>query len=100
MYSAKDYGSEVSQVLEFARRYGVDARTIVDYGCGTGNHARRFAEKGIRGYGIDCNRNMLAVAREKKKGLPNDEILHDRELSAVPQISVEIFFLVFEVVSH
>ena len=100
MYSAKDYGSEVSQVLEFARRYGVEARTIVDYGCGTGNHARRFAEKGIRVYGIDCNRNMLAVAREKTKGLPNVEFLHDSELSAVPQGSVDIFCLLFDVVSY
>ena len=42
IYAAKDYGFEVGQVLEFARRYGVEARTIVDYGCGTGSHARRW----------------------------------------------------------
>jgi hypothetical protein len=49
IYSAKDYAFEVSQVLEFARRYGVEeVSTIVDYGCGTGSHARRFAEGASR----------------------------------------------------
>jgi len=100
MYSEKDYAFEVSQVLEFARRYGVAARTIVDYGCGTGSHARRFAERGIKVYGIDCSRHMLAVAREKTKRLPNVEFLHDSELSAVPEGSVDIFCLLFDVVSY
>lgn len=77
IYSAKDYAFEVSQVLEFARRYGVEVRTLVDYGCGTGSHALRFGEIGIKVYGIDCNRHMLAVAREKTKGLQNIEFLHD-----------------------
>lgn len=48
---------------------GVEVRTLVDYGCGTGSHARRFGEIGIKLYGIDCNRHMLAVAREMTKGL-------------------------------
>src|SRR5438093_5349977 len=89
LYSAKDYGFEVLQVLEFARRYGVEARTIVDYGCGTGNHARRFAERGIKVYGIDCNWDMLTLAREKTKGLQNVEFLHDSELADIPEGSVD-----------
>jgi SAM-dependent methyltransferase len=79
IYAAKDYAFELGQVLEFARQYGVEVRTIVDYGCGTGSHARRFAEKGIKVYGIDRSQHMLAAAREKTKGLQNVEFLHDSE---------------------
>jgi SAM-dependent methyltransferase len=100
IYSAKDYGFEVGQVLEFARRYGLEVRTIVDYGCGTGNHARRFAERGVKVYGIDCNQHMLAVAREKAKGLPNVEFLHDSELAVIPDASIDLFCLLFDVVSY
>jgi SAM-dependent methyltransferase len=100
IYSAKDYAFEVGQVLEFARRYGVEAGTIVDYGCGTGNHARRFAERGVKVYGIDCNQNMLAVAREKTKGLKNVEFLHDSERAVIPELSIDLFCLLFDVVSY
>jgi SAM-dependent methyltransferase len=100
IYSAKDYAFEVGQVLEFARRYGVDAKTIVDYGCGTGSHARRFAEKGIKVYGIDRSQDMLAAAREKTRGQQNVEFLHDSELAVIPEGSVDIFCLLFDVVSY
>jgi SAM-dependent methyltransferase len=100
IYSAKDYAFEVGQVLEFARRYGVEVSTIVDYGCGTGSHARRFAERGIKVYGIDCSQPMLAAAREKTKGLQGVEFLHDSELAVIPEVSVDIFCLLFDVVSY
>jgi SAM-dependent methyltransferase len=100
IYAAKDYAFEVGQVLEFARQYGVEVRTIVDYGCGTGSHARRFAEKGIKVYGIDRSQHMLAAAREKTKGLQNVEFLHDSELAAVSDGSVDVFCLLFDVVSY
>jgi SAM-dependent methyltransferase len=100
IYAAKDYGFEVGQVLEFARRYGVEVRTIVDYGCGTGSHARRFAERGIKVYGIDRSEHMLAAAREKTKGQQNVEFLHDSQLAVIPEGSVDIFCLLFDVVSY
>src|SRR5688572_6092675 len=100
IYSAKEYAFEVEQVLQFARRYGVDVGAIVDYGCGTGSHARRFAERGIKVYGIDCNQHMLAVAREKAAGQQNVEFLHDSELAVIPETSVDIFCLLFDVVSY
>jgi len=100
IYSAKDYAFEVGQVLEFARRYGVEAETIVDYGCGTGSHARRFAERGVKVYGVDCNQHMLAAAREKTTGLQNIEFLHDSERAVIPEASIDLFCLLFDVVSY
>jgi SAM-dependent methyltransferase len=43
---------------------------------------------------------MLAVAREKTKALQNVEFLHDSELAAIPEGSVDIFCLLFDVVSY
>jgi SAM-dependent methyltransferase len=100
IYSAKDYAFEVERVLEFARLYGIEARTIVDYGCGTGNHARRLAERGLKVYGIDCNEHMLAAARDKTRGLENVELLHDSQLAVLPEASVDVFCLLFDVLSY
>ena len=100
IYSAKDYSFEVEKVLEFARRYGVGTGSLIDYGCGTGNHARRFAENVVKVYGIDCNQHMLAVAREKTKELKNIEFLHDSERTVVPEASIDLFCLLFDVLSY
>jgi SAM-dependent methyltransferase len=100
IYSAKDYAFEVGQVLEFGRRSGVEVKTIIDYGCGTGSHARRFAEKGIKVYGIDRSQDMLAAAREKTRDMQNVEVLHDSELAVIPELSIDIFCLLFDVVSY
>lgn len=40
-------------------------RSLIDLGCGTGEHCRFLAEKGFRGVGVDCSESMLAKAREE-----------------------------------
>jgi len=39
-------------------------RTLLDLGCGTGEHARHFAERGYRVLGIDRSATQLAAAAE------------------------------------
>lgn len=46
---------------EFAR---VGARTVLDVGCGTGQHAIRFAQAGLSVTAVDPSEDMLARARE------------------------------------
>ncbi len=41
--------------------------SVLDIGCGTGRHAVRLAEKGIRVTGIDLSPEMLAIARESAR---------------------------------
>jgi SAM-dependent methyltransferase len=43
---------------------------------------------------------MLAAARQKTEGLQNVEFLHDSELAIIPEVSVDIFCLLFDVVSY
>jgi SAM-dependent methyltransferase len=44
------------------------SRRLLDLGCGTGEHARYFAEKGFEVVGVDVSDTMLARAREE--GVP------------------------------
>src|SRR6059036_720011 len=45
--------------------------SLLDLGCGTGNHALILAKRGCRVTGIDSSAGMLRVARAKARGQPN-----------------------------
>ena len=45
--------------------------TVLDLGCGTGNHALILAERGFRVTGIDSSAGMLRVARAKARSPRN-----------------------------
>ncbi len=65
IYAKKDYGSEALFVKKLLERSG--AKTVLDVGCGTGNHLARLEKYGFECTGIDLNRDMLDVARTKLK---------------------------------
>jgi len=68
LYGDKDYSAEcdmLEKVFEtFSRR---DVTTVLDLGCGTGNHALRLAERGYSVTGVDSSGAMLAGAEAKAK---------------------------------
>ncbi len=65
MYAEKDYARECDVVQRMFERYGDDVRTVLDLGCGTGNHALPLAERGYAVTGVDRSSEMLAIARTK-----------------------------------
>lgn len=71
LYADKDYASEC-EMLE--RAFSSFARSpvesILDLGCGTGNHALALAAKGYALVGVDRSEHMLRRARAKTDGLP------------------------------
>jgi len=51
-------------------RLNVDyGSTLLDAGCGTGYFSRRFADRGLRVYGVDSDANMLAYAKSHSIGI-------------------------------
>lgn len=66
LYADKEYDAEVDLLEEIFRRF-LQARTatILDLGCGTGNHALRLARRGYSVTGVDRSAAMLDVARVK-----------------------------------
>jgi SAM-dependent methyltransferase len=66
LYTDKDYEAESDLLEEVFRRYGQGpVKTILDLGCGTGNHAIPLARRGYQVTGVDRSAEMLAHAREK-----------------------------------
>jgi len=66
LYREKDYRRESEIVLELLREHGQgEIRSILDLGCGTANHAVRFAEMGCEVVGVERSAAMLDIARGK-----------------------------------
>lgn len=66
LYQSKNYHQEVQFLHQLLRDAKV--KTILDIGCGTGNHMKKLETLGYRCTGIDLNEEMLAIARKKVKG--------------------------------
>lgn len=76
LYQDKDYSIECDLIEELFRKYSAgDVRTVLDLGCGTGNHAVPLAERGYQVTGIDRSPGMLDRARKKGSSQENSENL-------------------------
>lgn len=61
----KDYAAEATVIATLVRAAHPSARTILDVGCGTGEHALHLRRNGFEVDGLDLDHGLLAVAREK-----------------------------------
>jgi SAM-dependent methyltransferase len=69
IYAEKNYKRECDEIIAAFERFGDGAvRTVLDLGCGTGNHALLLASRGYDVTGVDLSAEMLAIAREKADG--------------------------------
>ena len=55
----------------FSRFLRREPSSVLDLGCGTGNHAQVLAQRGYNVTGIDASAGMVRVARGKVHGQPN-----------------------------
>jgi SAM-dependent methyltransferase len=66
LYAGKDYDAECDMIeAAFRRHASAPVRTVLDLGCGTGNHALRLAQRGYTVTGIDLSAEMLRRAHAK-----------------------------------
>ena len=63
--SGWNYDRDVEFVVDQLSRHGVDGRRLLEVGCGTGEHTRRFVERGFDVTAVDAYEGMLSVARGK-----------------------------------
>jgi len=70
LYTDKDYEAECDMIEGVFRRYGDGAiKTILDLGCGTGNHSIPLAKRGYEVTGVDISPDMLAHAEKKSNSI-------------------------------
>lgn len=100
LYSEKDYQGEVDLIERIIDEYKPGAKNILDYGCGTGNHARILAKRGYNVFCLDPNENMLKIARQKLKGYKNVKILNTKTREKIGEGSVDVCITLFDVVSY
>jgi SAM-dependent methyltransferase len=66
IYAAfKDYAAEIAQVSSLLRRLNPDCRTVLDVGCGSGEHARLLGERGFAVDGLDIEETFVRIAAAK-----------------------------------
>jgi SAM-dependent methyltransferase len=63
--SFKDYGAEADRIAALLDSEHPTCRTVLDVGCGTGEHARRLSARGFEVQGLDLDPNLLRVAITK-----------------------------------
>ena len=63
--AGKDYPAEVERLDAVIRERLPDARTILDVACGTGKHLELLRSRGYEVAGVDLDRRMLELARER-----------------------------------
>jgi len=66
LYEEKDYDGECNLIEKIMKKYSkIPVHSILDLGCGTGNHSLRLAERGYQVTGVDRSKEMLDIAKEK-----------------------------------
>jgi SAM-dependent methyltransferase len=66
LYSDKDYNAECDLIHRLFQRYADNSvSTVLDLGCGTGNHVFPLSQRGYEVVGIDRSESMLALARQR-----------------------------------
>jgi SAM-dependent methyltransferase len=85
LYGDKDYAAECDVIEGVIRDFGLKpARSILDLGCGTGNHALPLAERGYEVTGVDRSAEMLAQVRAKARQQGSlNVILHSGDIGSI-----------------
>ena len=72
-YRLVDYEADCDFLAQVFQKHSPGrVETILDVGCGTGNHAYILAKRGYRVTGIDLSPEMINAAKRKQSGERSD----------------------------
>ncbi len=76
IYKDKNYDSECDLLESIFKKYSnKPVKSILDLGCGTGNHAIPLVKRGYQVTGIDLSESMLEHARTKIRNIKEKKLL-------------------------
>lgn len=78
-----DYPRWADYLEKQFRRGKLPVRTVLDLACGTGTLTCLLAERGYDMTGVDLSEEMLAVAAEKGRGLPEPPLFLHQSMEAL-----------------
>ena len=75
LYKDKDYKGEVNYIESLFTKFSITKiRSILNLGCGTGNHDLLFAERNYDVLGVDISEGMIDTANKRITDLENSKI--------------------------
>jgi SAM-dependent methyltransferase len=92
LYKDKNYQAEVDYVHSIINQYKPEAKTLLDLGCGTGQHDILLTDLGYSVTGVDQSEDMISMARLKKSSadfIQGD--IHDLVLDKQFDVVVALF---------
>jgi len=86
LYSSKNYNAEANYISDCIKKYYPDAKTILEFGSGTGGHGLILQKMGYDIYGLERSEQMVEEAKLhgfpcKQADITNFEI--DRKFDAI-----------------
>lgn len=101
LYKDKDYQIEVNYVENLIKKYSKNKiKTILDIGCGTGNHDVLFAKKGYEICGIDTSEEMINIAKSRINNLHNIKFYIEKSESFKLDKKFDVVVSLFHVMSY
>ncbi len=86
LYSCKDYNAEADYISECINRYSPNAKSILEFGSGTGGHGLILQKKRFDIYGLERSTQMVDVARQHGFSCEQADIINfeiDRKFDVV-----------------
>jgi 2-polyprenyl-3-methyl-5-hydroxy-6-metoxy-1,4-benzoquinol methylase len=65
LYKDKNYQAEADFITSLIKKFKPHAKTILNLGCGTGNHDLLLANSNYKVTGVDLSENMISIAKQK-----------------------------------
>lgn len=97
LYQDKDYEGETAYICSLINRFAPATRDVLEFGCGTGKHARLLAQSGLNVTGVERSETMIAAAETQ-----NDQvkIVHGDARSIQLGTRFDTLLSLFHVVSY
>ncbi len=100
LFQAKDYKGETDLIFELTKKFGISSpKKILEIGCGTGNHTKVLAEKGIDLVAIDNDQEMIRLAKDKLKENDKLKIIYT-DIEDLKEDNFDLTLAMFNVVTY